>query len=220
MSRILYNKRDIGGGSVSNGYTQVIRERIAGANEGTIFVNSDFSDIAETETVRRTLNRLVDEQKIRRLLNGIYEKPKYSILLQEFVAADPNEVAKALARNYHWSISPCGNTALNQLGLSTQVPAVWSYISDGPYKTFEINATKIDFKHRTNKEISGLSYMTALVIQALKTLGKENVDELVISTLSSKLNNAEKSAMLQEASEATNWIYDTIKKICGGEQKK
>ncbi len=106
---------------MSNGYTQVIRERIAGANEGTIFVNSDFSDIAETETVRRTLNRLVDEQKIRRLLNGIYEKPKYSILLQEFVAADPNEVAKALARNYHWSISPCGNTALNQLGLSTQV---------------------------------------------------------------------------------------------------
>jgi len=204
---------------MSNGYTQVIRERIVVANEGTIFVNSDFSDIAETETVRRTLNRFVDEQKIRRLLNGIYEKPKYSALLQEYVAADPYEVAKALARNYHWSISPCGNTALNQLGLSTQVPAVWSYISDGPYKTFEINATKIDFKHRTNKEISGLSYMTALVIQALKTLGKENVDESVISTLSSKLNDAEKSAMLREASEATNWIYDIIKKICGGEQK-
>ena len=36
---------------MSNGYTQLIRERIAGANEGTIFVNSDFSDIAETETV-------------------------------------------------------------------------------------------------------------------------------------------------------------------------
>lgn len=49
-------------------------------------------------------------------------------MLKEYVAADPEVVAKALARNYHWSIAPCGNTALNLLGLSTQVTAVWSYI--------------------------------------------------------------------------------------------
>ena len=30
--------------------------------------------------------------------------------------------------SYHWTIAPCGNTALNLLGLSTQVTAVWSYI--------------------------------------------------------------------------------------------
>ena len=63
------------------------------------------------------------------------------------------------------------------LGLSTQVTAVWSYISDGPYKTYEWDKTKIEFKHRTNKEVTGLSPMTILVIQALKTLGKEHVDE-------------------------------------------
>ena len=28
----------------------------------------------------------------------------------------------------YWTIAPCGNTALNLLGLSTQVAAVWSYI--------------------------------------------------------------------------------------------
>ena len=37
----------------------------------------------------------------------------------------------ALAHSYYW------NTALNLLGLSTQVTAVWSYISDEPYKTYE-----------------------------------------------------------------------------------
>lgn len=86
------------------------------------------------------------------------------------MAADPEAVANALARSYHWTIAPCGNTALNLLGLSTQVTAVWSYISDGPYKTYEWNSTKLEFKHRTNKEITGLSYMTSLVIQALKRL--------------------------------------------------
>lgn len=65
------------------------------------------------------------------------------------------------------------NTALNLLGLSTQVTAVWSYISDGPYKTYEWNSTKLEFKHRTNKEITGLSYMTSLVIQAKNSLAIE-----------------------------------------------
>ena len=44
---------------------------------------------------------------------------------------------RALAHSYHWTIAPCGNTALNLLGLSTQVTAVWSYISNEPYKTYE-----------------------------------------------------------------------------------
>ena len=160
---------------MKTGYSKQIQERINGADVGTIFMNSDFADIADSETIRRNLNRLTKIGMLRRILKGVYEKPKYSKLLDEYVAADPDAVAKALARSYHWTIVPCGNTALNLLGLSTQVTAVWSYISDGPYKTYEWNSTKLEFKHRTNKEITGLSYMTSLVIQVLKTLGRTNV---------------------------------------------
>lgn len=160
---------------MANGYSGQIQERINAAAEGTVFINSDFADIADTETIRRNLNRLTQAGTLRRILKGVYEKPEYSEMLKEYVAADLEAVAKAMARNYHWTIAPCGNTALNLLGLSTQVAAVWSYISDGPYRTYEWNSTKLEFKHRTNKEITGLSYMTVLVIQALKTLGKTNV---------------------------------------------
>ena len=218
MSRKVYNIRDIMRGSktMDNGYTKKIRERILSAKEGTVFITSDFADIANTTTVRQSLQRLVQSGILRRILKGIYDKPKYSKLLNEYVAPDPDTVAKALARNYHWTIAPCGNTALNMLGLSTQVTAVWSYISDGPYKTYEWNATKIEFKHRTNKEITGLSYMTALVIQALKTLGKANVTQEIVETLSSKLSDTDKDALLKEASESTDWVYDTIRQICQG----
>ena len=188
---------------MANGFSKQIQERIGAAVDGTIFVNSDFADIADQETVRRTLNRLTQAGMLRRIRKGVYEKPKYSKLLHEYVAADPDAVAKALARNYHWTIAPCGNTALNLLGLSTQVTAVWSYISDGPYKT--------------NKEITGLSYMTSLVIQALKTLGRANVTPEIIQTLSEKLSEDEKQACLKEATEATDWVYDTIRKMCGGD---
>lgn len=197
-------------------YSKQIKERIEDAADGTVFVNSDFADIADQETVRRNLNRITKAGVLRRILKGVYEKPKYSKLLAEYVATDPNMVAKALARSYHWTIAPSGNTALNLLGLSTQVTAVWSYISDGPYKTYEWNSTKLEFKHRTNKEITGLSYMTSLVIQALKTLGKTNISQDVIQALTAKLSDEEKQACLKEATEATDWVYDTIRKICRG----
>ena len=202
---------------MDNGYMQEIRARILAAEDGAVFVAPDFADIADTATIRQGLKRLYQSGIIRRIIRGIYEKPKYSKLLDEYVAADPDAVAKALARCYHWTIAPCGNTALNLLGLSTQVTAVWSYISDGPYKTYEWNSTKLEFKHRTNKEITGLSYMTSLVIQALKTLGRTNETPEIIQTLSEKLSEAEKQACLKEATESTDWVYDTIRKMCGGD---
>lgn len=194
-------------------YSKEIRDIINSAEEGTIFVNSDFAEIADSDTIRKILSRFTQVGILRRIINGIFEKPRYSKLLGEYVAADPNAVAYAIARNYHWSIAPCGNTALNLLGLSNQVAATWSYISDGPYKTYEWNSTKLEFKHRTNKEITGLSSITCLVIQALKTLGQANISSDIISTLSEKLSFEEKKICLKEATQSTDWVYDVIRKI-------
>ena len=204
---------------MNNGYTEQIRDRIINSPEGSVFVNSDFADIADNNTIKQSINRLVQEGILRRVIRGVFDKPKYSKLLAEYVTADPDAVAKALARCYHWTIAPCGDTALNMLGLSTQITAVWSYISDGPYKTYEWDKTKIEFKHRTNREIAGLSPMTILVIQALKTMGKEHVDEKTIRVLSRRLNEDEKNALIAEGAEATDWVYMVIKEICKRERE-
>ena len=199
---------------MAHGYSKQIQDRIKNASDGTVFVNTDFVDIANQETVRKNLNRLVQTGVLKRVFNGVYEKPKYSKLLGEYIAVDPDAVAKALARSYHWIIAPCGNAALNLLGLSTQVPAVYSYVSDGPYKIYELGSTKIEFKHRANKEISGLSYTTSLVVQALKALGKSNISSDVIQILRNNLSKENKQACLKEAKETTSWIYNTIQNIC------
>ena len=201
------------------GYTQQIRERIQKAPDGRVFVCSDFADIADSNTIKQSLSRLVRSGDLRRIIRGVFDRPRYSKLLNELVAPDVDEVAKALARNYHWTIAPSGMVALNMLGLSTQVPAKWSYISDGPYKTYDLGRTKIEFMHRTNKEISGLSPISILVIQALKTLGKENVTDKIIRILSRRLNKEQKIALLTEGTEATDWIYAAIKKICKEEKE-
>lgn len=148
----------MGGDSLDSGYMKQIRERILSAEDGTIFATFDFADVADSVTVRQSLNRLVQAGILRRVLRGIFEKPKYSSVLNEFVEVNPDAVAKTLARTYHWTIAPYGNAALYLLGLSSEEPTVWSYISNGPYRTYEWNSTRLEFKHRTNKEFIGLSY--------------------------------------------------------------
>ena len=152
-------------------------------------------------------------------MRGIYAKPVYNDFLKEYIAPSPSLVAEALARNFGWTIVPCGDTALNILGLSTQVPAAWSYVSDGTYKEYTYDNTTIKFKRTTNKEISKLSYKTALIVQALKALGKDNIDDIIINKLKNDLTDEEKTTALLEAKAATSWIYEYIKQICKGDEK-
>lgn len=194
----------------------IIRDKIISAAAGTVFVATDFVDISDKTSVNTYLTRFEEEGIIRRVLRGVYEKPEYNEFLDEHVAASPDKIAHALARNYGWTIVPCGDTALNLLGLSTQIPAAWVYVSDGTYKEYDYEQITIKFKHTTNKEISKLSYKTALVVQALKALGKENVDDTVIVKLKSTLTKEEKETMLIEAKAVTSWIYEYIKTICRG----
>ena len=99
---------------------------------------------------------------------------------------------------------------------STQVPATWVYVSDGTYKEYAFDNTVIQFKRTTNKEVSKLSYKTAITIQALKALGKDKIDESVINNLRKLLTAEEKTIMLHEAKTATSWIYEYIRQICRG----
>ena len=193
---------------------KLIRDRINQSEIGTVYVAIDFVDISDKTNVNAYLARLVDEGLIRRVLRGVYDKPEYNDFLEEYVAPSPDKVANALARNFGWSIVPCGDTALNLLGLSTQVPAAWVYVSDGTYKEYAYDNTTIQFKKITNKEVSKLSYKTALTVQALKALGKDKIDDTVISRLSKLLTAEEKKTMLEEAKAATSWIYEYIKQIC------
>lgn len=191
-----------------------IKKRIEIAEGGTVFVTSDFTDVATTTTVRKCLGRQVEEKNIRRILDGVYEKPIYSKLLKEYIPANPDTIAYAIARSFRWTIAPCGDVALNKLGLSTQVPVVWSYISDGPYRKFSWDNITLSFKHRANREISFMSETTTLVVEALKTLGKDRIDDGIIFNLRNRLPEEEKKKMLEEATGVSEWIYIVIRKVC------
>lgn len=193
--------------------TKRILQRIHGHRKDWVFTPKDFIDIAGYDAVRQSLSRLKRQGTIRRLMQGIYDYPSFSTLLNTQSSPDPDAIARTIARVNGWTILPTGDTALNLLGLSTQVPAQYQYFSDGPSKRYSWERGILIFKHRTNKETTHLSYRTALLVQALKTLGKNGIDDAVIAALRKKYSPNELKVALKEARYTTAWIYSIIKKL-------
>ncbi|MDB8662924.1 DUF6088 family protein [Streptococcus agalactiae] len=202
-----------------NSYLDQIKNRINDFDSRKVFINNDFLDIAGNETVRRTLNQLVSENKIKRVINGFYYNPIYSELIGEYEAVSIHELALAIARKYNWNIAPYNSTALNLLGLSTQVPTHYKYISSGRYKEYKIGDTVLEFKKVNPGEIANMSLKTATVIQAIKSLGKENITSEVIQKIRENLSEKERIDLMNESKSVPAWIYEVIREICEGKNE-
>ena len=202
-----------------NSYLDQIKNRINDFDSRKVFINNDFLDIAGNETVRRTLNQLVSENKIKRVINGFYYNPIYSELIGEYEAVSIHELALAIARKYNWNIAPYNSTALNLLGLSTQVPTHYKYISSGRYKEYKIGDTILEFKKVNPGEIANMSLKTATVIQAIKSLGKENITNEVIQKIRENLTEKERTDLMNESKSVPSWIYEVIREISEGKNE-
>lgn len=189
-----------------------ILERINTEKYGA-FTSSDFSDIDNYKMISKTLEILDDKGIIKRARRGIYYIPKYNELLGIEEAPSINEIAKAIARQYNLIIIPSGNYALNIIGLSTQVPIKYIYITNGPYNEYEVGNNTIYFKHSTSREINDLSYKILICIQALKTIGKNNIDEDVIKKISCFLDETDKNNLKTKNYKITSWIHDILKSV-------
>jgi hypothetical protein len=196
-----------------NDLSSKILARIYGKGRGYVFTPKDFLDLANHATVRQSLARFTEAGITRRLLRGVYDYPAFSEFLKAPASPDPDAIARAIARTHGWTLRPAGETALNLLGLSTQVPAQWHYFSDGPSKKYEWSGGTLIFTRRANREIAGLSPKTVLVVQALKALGSARVDNEVIAGLKRKLDKKERARAFSEARYVTAWVYEVIKRL-------
>ena len=193
---------------------QTIRKRIASAPHGSAFVAGDFTDVASNAAANEALLRLLRLGDVRRVLHGVYEKPWYNDFLRETIKPEPDEIAKALARKFNWTIAPCGDAALNLLGLSSQVPTVWTYVSTGPYRTYEMEGATLRFKHAANKEFVSPLEKSNRVVQALKALGERCVDAASVAGFRRSLGKEDRERLLADSQYTTGWIRAAIQSIC------
>ena len=163
------------------------------------------------------MSDLVKEKKIRRVSRGIYDYPKYSELLQKELSPDIEQVARAIGRKFNWRIAVSGESALNILNLSTQIQAKYIYLSDGPNKNYKLfNDVEIEFKKSVLKDIGFKYKESSLIVQALKSLGKEHITDEIIEKIKEQIETKMYEKILKDTQSTTVWVYEIIKQICKG----
>lgn len=187
---------------------------IYGHGRGWAFFPNEFVGEFGRKQIDNALSDLAGEGKIRRICRGMYDYPKYSELLKQELSPDFDQVARAFARKFNWRIQPSGDAALNLLGLSTQLPGKYIYLSDGPNRSYVIGNCKLEFRKTVLKEVGFKYRESGIIVQALKTLGKEQITSELLDKFSKAVDAGMFPKILKDTKSVTGWVYDCIKEIC------
>ncbi len=190
-----------------------IVNRVYGKGRGWSFSKIDFADLGTSSAIEQALSRLTKKETIRRIIRGLYDYPRYSRLLAQQMGPDIDQIAQAIARKNGWTIEVSGNTALNLLGLSTQVPGRFVYLNDSRSKSYKLGEQELVFKKSRLKDIGFKYPQTALLVQALRELGQDKVMPDQQEKIRAYFNRPVADRILRDARYTTSWIYESIKKI-------
>ncbi|WP_287073219.1 DUF6088 family protein [Prevotella sp. LMAG:51] len=165
-----------------------ITKRIENMHEGQILFISDFSDLNGNEkVVSRALSAEEKKGNIVRLAKGMYLRPKSTRFGIVYPSVD--EMVKAIAHRDKSKVQPCGMTALNMLGLSTQVPTKYTYLTSGSSRKLKLGDRLIELKRSVPKNFVFKTTLGALLMQALKSLGEKNISKQEIVQISKLIDN-------------------------------
>ena len=188
--------------------------RIAGKKKGWVFAPTHFLDLGNRAAIDQALSRLVRSGDIRRLTRGLYDHPQKH---PDFGDMPPSvdRIAAALAEKDNLKIQPSGAYAANLLGLSDQVPAKIVFLTDGSSRMVQVGNWRIKFKKTTPKNMATAGRVSGLVIQALRYMKQENIDDKIINKLKRRLSVEDKKQLVSDLRYAPAWIEKVVRKLQG-----
>ena len=152
-----------------------IEQQIRQSEAGSLFFVSDFATSGNDVFISRVLSEFVDSGLLNRLSQGVYYKPvktRLGVLYPEV-----SEIVKAIARRDNAQVLPTGETAQNMLGLSTQMPMNYIYLTSGSARKLTIGPKTITFKRCVPKNFACKNEFLAILIQALKSIGQDRLTD-------------------------------------------
>lgn len=175
-----------------------IRLIVSHSNYGRIFFSTSFEDVDE-EYAGKVLSDLCKEGRLIRISQGVYLKP----LMSSFgpVYPTPIEIVEAISKRDKSQILPTGAMALNMLGFSTQVPMNSVFITSGSARCIKIGNRSIKLKRSVPKNFLYKGKIMPILVQALKAIGKENINEFY---------EQEIKRILRENPEEKTWNEDLL----------
>ncbi len=192
---------------------KTIISKINRSRQGTIFMPDSFLPI-DTRHASNVLAELASNGILVRVAFGIYVKPKKS----KFGTVMPSlyEIAEAVAKRDDAKLLPHGTTAENYLGFSTQVPMNVVYLTSGTPRKLKVGKRTITFKHRVPSTFAYKGQVMPILVLALQSIGKDNMDEEKMSAVYNVLmQKPEEETWQSDISHAPAWIRKIIITVKG-----
>ena len=186
-----------------------LKQRIEAMPEDSILFRSDFPEY-HYEFVGSTLSELATEGVLTKIAQGIYVKPRNS----RFGAVLPtvDKVVQAIATRDNADVLPSGMTALNILGLSTQVPMNYTYLTTGSERIVKLANRQVTLKRGVPKNFCYETRLIALLVQALRALKQENVNSEEMRTIRSLLSKEpDKDSLMRDVDMMPAWMKRIVK---------
>lgn len=189
-----------------------ILHRVRGHGRGHVFGPRDFLDLGGRAAVDQVLARLTGSGTIRRLDRGLYDLPRIhprAGLLWPSAAV----VARAMARQTGSRIKEDGPLAANALGLSTQVPAMVSYLTDGPSRTVHVGRLQVALRHAGRVDMLLPGSRAGLVIVALKYVGRDAATPETLSRIAAQLDAADRQQLRAVRRSLPGWLGESVARV-------
>lgn len=183
---------------------------------GWVFSAKDFVHLGSRSAVDMALHRLDADGLVRRIGRGLYYYPRQSRVLNSELSPDASRIAAATARKFGWRIQVTGSTALNLMGVSTQVPGRAVFLSDGPARKYSFGTQHIEFIQSPLKDTGFRHEETAVIVAGLKSLGEVNITPDVIEAIRRWLKPELRRHVLRESKSVVGWVQAAIMEIFGG----
>lgn len=186
-----------------------LKERIEEIPEDTILFRSDFPEY-HFEYVGGTFAELTQNGILVKISQGVYAKPRKSRF--GIVLPSVEKIIQAISTRDNAEVLPSGVTALNVLGLSTQIPINYTYLTTGSERNIKLNNKEIVLKRGVPKNFCYQTKLAALLVQALKALKQNNIHNKeiqIIRHLISKEPN--KPTFFKDVDKMPAWIKRIIK---------
>ena len=186
-----------------------LRKRIEALPEDSVLFRSDFPEY-HSEFVGETLAELTHEGLLVKLAQGMYAKPRWSRF--GVVLPSVDKIVQAIAARDNAEVLPSGMTAINILGLSTQVPMKYSYLTTGSERTIKLKNQEIRLKRGVPKNFCYKTKLIALLVHALKALKQQNVGQEEIQVIRSLISKEpDRIALAKDVDMMPNWMKRIVK---------
>lgn len=185
-----------------------ILNRIEEMKAGSVFVISDFNDIANDKTASKTLTRLGESKVIAKVFRGVFWKP-----LEDGKLPKALDVASAIARSNGWAIVPTGDTALYISGNISEEPKLITFITDGTGGRYSLGETIIEIAHNPTKDFNVLSTDSELLIQIIKAYGHKGLPNEIKEKILNSYDKSQIKKILNETKDSTKWVFNIICKM-------